>query len=44
MIEELKRSVANKYFDETPMTDLNQEAIDFRVASWFFENKRIFKA
>lgn len=40
MIEELKRSVTNKYFDETPLVDLNPEAIDFRVASEFFESKR----
>lgn len=40
MIEELKRSVANKFFDETPMLDLNSEEIDFRVASEFFENKK----
>lgn len=40
MIDELKRSVANKYFDEKPMLDLNPEAIDFRVASGFFENRR----
>jgi len=40
MIEELKRSVTNKYFDETPLVDLNPEAIDFRVASGFFESKR----
>ena len=31
IIEELKRSVTNKYFDELPMVDLNPEAIDFRV-------------
>lgn len=41
IIEELKRSVTNKYFDELPMVDLNPEAIDFRVASGFFENKRV---
>jgi predicted HTH transcriptional regulator len=41
IIEELKRSVTNKYFDELPMTTLNPEDIDFRVASSFFENKRI---
>jgi predicted HTH transcriptional regulator len=41
MIEELKRSVTNKFFDETPMVDLNSEEIDFRVASEFFENKKI---
>jgi ATP-dependent DNA helicase RecG len=31
MIDELKRSVSNKYFDELPMMDLSPEAIDFRV-------------
>lgn len=41
MIEELKRSVTNKYFDETPMLDLNPEAIDFRVAAGFFEIKKV---
>lgn len=41
MIEELKRSVTNKFFDETPMLDLNSEEIDFRVASEFFENKKV---
>lgn len=41
MIEELKWSVTNKYFDETPLLDLNPEAIDFRVASGFFEGKKV---
>jgi len=41
MIEELKRSVTNKYFDETPLLDLNPEAIDFLVASGFFESKKV---
>lgn len=40
MIEEMKRSVTNKYFDETPVFNLNPEEIDFRVASGFFEHKR----
>ncbi|MBW8310086.1 MAG: helix-turn-helix domain-containing protein [Candidatus Paracaedibacteraceae bacterium] len=40
IIGELKRSVTNKYFDELPMIELNPEAIDFRVASGFFESRR----
>jgi ATP-dependent DNA helicase RecG len=40
MIEELKRSVTNKYFDERPMINLNPEAIDFRVASAFFRSRK----
>jgi len=40
MIQELKRSVSHQYFDESPMPDLNPEAVDFRVASGFFSTKR----
>lgn len=44
MIEELKRSVTNKYFDELPMIDLNPEAVDFLVASEFFKShKKLIK-
>ena len=40
MIAELTRSVNRQFFDESPMPDLNPEAIDFRVASGFFSSKR----
>lgn len=40
MVEELKRSVTNKYFDELPVLDLNPEAIDLHVASGFFARFR----
>jgi predicted HTH transcriptional regulator len=40
IIQELKRSVNHQYFDESPMPNLNPEAIDFRVASGFFSAKR----
>lgn len=40
MIDELKRSVMNKYFDEQPMAELDSEAIDFRFASEFFKTRK----
>ena len=40
MIGELKRSVTNKYFDELPIVELNPEAINFRVASEFFKDRK----
>jgi predicted HTH transcriptional regulator len=43
MINELRRSVSSQYFDETPMLELNPEAIDFRVASEFFREKKNFQ-
>lgn len=40
IIEELKRSVSHQHYDETPIPELNPEAIDFRVASEFFAKKK----
>lgn len=40
LIEELKRSVQNRSFDEEPMVDLGAEEIDFRAASELFAEQR----
>ncbi len=39
-IQDLQRSILGQTFDELPMTELNSEAIDFRVASECFISKR----
>ena len=40
LIEELKRSVQNRSFDEEPMVDLGSEEVDFRAASELFAEQR----
>lgn len=37
LIQELKRFAANQSYDEQPMTTLNSDSIDFKVASDFFD-------
>ena len=43
MIAELQRSVVHESYDKQPMSFLNPEAVDFRVASGFFEKQRTLK-
>jgi len=43
LVDELCRVVRNECFDESPMTDLNSEAVDFRAASECFEPVRRLK-
>jgi ATP-dependent DNA helicase RecG len=40
LIEELRRLARNESYDETPIPELNSEAIDFRVASELFAPMR----
>ena len=40
LIEELKRYAQVTSIDEQPVPDLNSEAVDFRVASEFFQSVR----
>ncbi len=44
MIDELRRSVMNKIFDEQPMPEVNSEAIDRQAASELFSKTRDLKA
>jgi ATP-dependent DNA helicase RecG len=43
MVDELRGVVRNECFDESPMTNLNSEAVDFRAASECFEPVRRLK-
>src|SRR5205085_10787882 len=43
MINELQRITSSEAYDEEPMTELNSEAIDFRVASELFSDYRNLK-
>ena len=43
MQEELKRTVSNISYDEQPVSELNSEDVDFRVASELFEPVRTLK-
>jgi ATP-dependent DNA helicase RecG len=43
LLAELKREAANEVFYETPLPDVNSEALDFRAASELFRPRRAIK-
>lgn len=42
IIQEMRRTVANETFDESPIVDLDSEALDFRAASESFSKRERF--
>jgi predicted HTH transcriptional regulator len=43
LLAEMRREAGNEVYDETPLSDMNSEALDFRVASELFRARRVLK-